>query len=358
MATTGNTRRRPTISDIAKAAHVSKTTVSRFINGRTDELSPDLAARVEATIRELDYHPSAVARSLRSHRSYTVGVLVANIATPFGTSIVSGVSERLREAGYTAIVVAADDSPQRQGELADTLLRHQVDGLIVNSATDKDHDLVRLGDRGVPAVLVDRAVEGADFDIALSTYDASVRALVEHLAEQGFARAALFTEPFVEVRPRRDRHEAFCAVDREAFGSPDPEADVFVVNPWEHETVDAALDELLATTDGPPAIVATNTLTLIGAFNAIQRRGLSMPQDVGLCGPDDWGWAHRMGWDWPESLGPGVTTMVTRPYSMGFAAADLMVTRLAQPERAHETRDIPTDVVFRASTLLRRPQAS
>ncbi len=346
---------RTTITDIATAAGMSKTTVSRYINGKGDMLSEDARRRIEKAIQIAHYRPSAIARSLKTQQSFLVGVVVANITTPFATSLLNGISTRLQESGYIPIFTDACDSPDWEDDLVESLIAHQIDGLIVNTTTSNNPGLISLSTSGTPVVLVDRFVDDHAFDIALSSYREPTLELMGHLHDEGFAFPVLLTESFENNSARSIRRDAFLEGSRTYFGRKRAEDDVYVIDPWEaggmRDTVAAILGR--AGDGGVPAFFATNTVVLIAAYNALHGLGVSIPGQAGLCGPDDWGWAHRMGWDWTSDLGGGVTTFATDPYAMGFAAADLMVRRIAEPARRKETRTIPTHLVVRASTMLK-----
>ena len=351
--------KKTTITDIATAAGVSKTTVSRYINGKYDLLSESARTRVEKAIQLANYRPSAVARSLKTQRSYLVGVIVANITTPFATSLLNGISQGLREGNYVPMFADAADSPETERTLIESLVSHQVDGLIVNTTCAENTELINLANSGTPVVLCDRYVNDYRFDIAVCDYRKPTQQLMEHLREQGFARAVLFTQDWHDNSPRATRYEAFCKADRSLFEADDPDLDVYLVDPWHPETTLDACRRMVAEspTGKPIAVYATNTVTLISAYNALRELGIGSHEGsepyVGLCGPDDWGWAHRMGWDWPSSLCNGVTTFATNPYEMGYESAKLMLERIANPTGKKQARLIPTQLMVRASTQLR-----
>ena len=357
--------KKTTINDIATAAGVSKTTVSRYINGRYDLLSDSARKRVEKAIQLAHYRPSAVARSLKTQRSYLVGVIVANITTPFATSLLNGISSGLREGGYVPIFADAGDSPDTEQTLVESLISHQVDGLIVNTTTSDNPNLISLANTGTPVVLCDRYVNDYNFDIAVCPYREPTVELMEHLHGEGFGRCVLLTQEYENNSPRLARYEAFVETDKKLFGATDGSRDTYVVDPWRPATVAQGVAQLLADTpEGVPVgVYATNTVTLIAIFNALvelgfDEHGMVHAADghevrVGLCGPDDWGWAHQMGWDWPSSLCGGVTTFETNPYAMGYEAARLMIERIADPMGKKQTRLIPTQLRVRRSTQLR-----
>lgn len=341
--------KKATISDIAVAAGVSKTTVSRYINGRTDLIKPATAERIEKAIQLAHYQPSAVARSLKTQRSYLVGVVVANIATPFATSLVGGITAGLAKGGYTPIFADAGDSAETERSLVDSLVSHQIDGLIMNTCAEDNPSLISLANAGTPVVLVDREVRDYNFDIVAVPYREPTLRLMDHGRAQGYTRCAFFTQPYEGNSPRRERLEAYLEGARSTFGAVRPENDVYVVDPWEPETVDEAARHLAERLgDGDRVLVqATNTVTLIAAHNALAKAGLSMPEQAGVCGPDDWGWAHRMGWDWPGLFPDGVSTYNTDPEAMGLAAAELLMGRIVDPSGKKERRYVPVRMQLR-----------
>ena len=105
MKNTDNSRKNVTIGDIAKAAGVSRTTVSRFLNGKFSMMSEDTRSRIETVIRMSNYHPNSLAQSLRGRNSMQIGVVVSDISSPFCSSMVRGVGHTLLEAGYVPLIV-------------------------------------------------------------------------------------------------------------------------------------------------------------------------------------------------------------------------------------------------------------
>ncbi len=336
-------RKNVTISDIAVAAGVSKTTVSRYINGRFDLLSEPTRLRVEKAIQLAHYTPSAVARSLKTQRSYLVGVIVANITTPFATSLLNGIGQGLREGGYIPIFADAGDSPDDERRLVDSLVAHQVDGLIVNTTTSKNPQLIDLANSGMPVVLCDRYIDDYNFDIAVCPYREPTLELMASMRGRGFDRAVLFTQDFTNNSPRAERLDAFLEGDRDVFGAADPDADVYLCDPWDPDSTREAVSAMLADSgDRTVGAYATNTVTLLAVYNALTELGVTVGENVGLCGPDDWGWAHRLGWNWTDTLGSGITTFETDPYAMGLEAARLMLERIADPAGKKQVRLVPT----------------
>ncbi len=348
------TQRKATISDIATAAGVSKTTVSRYINGREDLLSDSARTRIKKAIEQADYVPSAAARNLKERKLLQVGIVLADIATPFSTSLVIGAGEELRRAGYAVVVCDAANSLEAEHAAIDALLQDQVSGLIVNTVSADNPALVRIARSTAPVVLCDRYVNDCSADIVVNEYCDSTLELMGHLREQGFGRAVFVTEPFENNSPRYIRMDAFLDADRRLFGALRPEADVCVIEPADTRSVSRAFARICAAaeeSDAPTAVFATNTAALVASHRALRKLGPQAGRAVRLCGPDEWGWARRMGWDWAEEFAGGITTLEYQPKKMGEKAARLLLRRIGNPGARPREEVVRARLCARASTL-------
>lgn len=349
-------RHKVTITDIATAAGVSKTTVSRYINGRADLLSESARTRIKKAIEQSDYIPSAAARNLKEHTTRQIGIVLADITTPFSASLVAGAGETLRQAGYTALSCDAANSPQTEESVTELLLQAQVDGLIVNTVSADNPKLVRLARAGIPVVLCDRYVNDCPADIVVNEHCDSTLELMSHLHGQGFTQVAFLTEPYENNSPRYIRMDAFLDADRRLFGASNPESDIHIVDisdPRSTQKAVASLYSRARSAGTPIAVFASSMPVLIDAHRAIGQLGESAKHLLALCGPDEWGWAQHLGWDWASELSGGVTTLRCDPRSMGREAARLLLRRLADPQAKLRETVIPMELQARASTLLR-----
>ena len=343
-----------TIEDIAIAAGVSKTTVSRYINGKYNLMREDTRRRIETAIRLSDYQPSAIARSLKTQRSLFVGVVVADITSPFSSMLISGIGNYLDAHGYIPVFVNSGDSPEKEANYIRTLLTHQVDGLIVNTTSHDNPHLIQLANSGLPVVLLDRRIDNFNFDLVTGNYHAPMEELVRHLHDQGFDRAVLFTEDYTNNSVRKDRLDGFCSADRTCFGRANPMDDVITLRIGDARHV---RDEVRRVVEETPegqvtGLVSSNSVTLVNLVYATSTLGLSIPKQVGICGPDDWDWSRSMAWDWSEIIGMGITTYKVHPYRMGVEASELLMKRIGDPGGARRTIEVPCELTVRRSTLL------
>ena len=183
--------RKATISDIAAASGLSKTTVSRYINGMTHLMSEETCIKLKGIIERMNYRPSSIARSLKSKKTHTVGVVVADISSPWSSAVVGGIGDVLLKEEYIPIFANANEDINREKDYITSLLEREVDGLIVNTASDINPFLIEIAKTGVPIVLCDRYVQDYDFDIVTIDNEGMMFKILEHLKEQGFTRIAL-----------------------------------------------------------------------------------------------------------------------------------------------------------------------
>lgn len=342
-----------TISDIAKSAGVSKTTVSRYINGKFEYMSPETRKRIGSIIEVANFQPNNLARSLKSQKSRLVGLVVADIESPFSSSIIKGVGDLLRAEGYSMIIVNSDNSFEKEKEYIGSLISQRVDGLIVNTTTRYNPFLIDLANRGMPIVLTDRFVMDYNFDIVYIECRESMASAVRHLFGQGYGRVSLFVQPYDKISPRYMRRDAFLDTLRET-GIPNPEESVYVVDLSDPGSVSSSLQKMLkrCEKDGaPPAVVTTNGVTLLHLTNAVRALGLKMPGEIGLCGYDDWGWTQGM--NWSLMIDPGITVLSALTHNIGELSAKVLLQRIEDHDSPKKRIALPAELIVRGSTRLK-----
>ncbi|MFZ5846412.1 MAG: LacI family DNA-binding transcriptional regulator, partial [Actinomycetota bacterium] len=186
----------PRLRDVAEAAGVHAATASRALNPETRRLvNAETARRVLKAAEALGYQPNPIARSLKTAKSRTIGVVIPDLTNPLFPPIVRGIEDVLGPAGYTLVIVNTDNDAQREEELVSSLRSRQVDGLIVATAR-LDHPLLqKLHDQGVPMVLVNRRSEHLDVPCITPDDAAGVSLAVKHLAGLGHRRIVHLAGP-------------------------------------------------------------------------------------------------------------------------------------------------------------------
>jgi LacI family transcriptional regulator len=271
----------PTIRDVARESGVTIMTVSRVIRGRQG-VAEGTRRRVLAAMENLGYTPNAVAQGLRTQRTHTLALLIANITNPFFTLLARGFEEAVSPHGYMAMVCNTDQSPHQEAEYLDHLIRRQVDGFAISPADVDASRLKRCIERGVPFVMVDREVPGLAVDGVSADGRSGAAAATRHLAEvHGHRRiAAMFGPEWTSIA--RDRRAGYEDALR-TLGLP---LDPALVGhcPFTVEDGRTLALHLLAQRLRPTAILAASNFLTAGALEAFDQLGLAVPADVALIG--------------------------------------------------------------------------
>jgi len=327
---------RSTIVDVAKAARVHPSTVSRVLSDRPGHLlRPETRARVLAVVDQLGYRPSALARSLRLKRTLTLGMLVPDIANTFLAGIIKGAEVAAHERGYTLILCNTADLPDREATYIRVLREREVDGVLVASTRMADGTIDGLRRDGFPFVLVNRAAGGAD-DLVVSVDNSRYAGLViEHLVERGHLRIAHVAGP----RSTTTGAERITGVG-DAARRLGISVEVVEAETWSEVGGYRAGRQLFR--DVPPtAIFGANDLIALGVLRAAREAGLRVPDDLALAGFNDT----------PEAELVGLTTVHVEQEEMGARAASLLIAQLEGETIAERSIVLPAALVVRSSTM-------
>jgi LacI family kdg operon repressor len=341
---------RVTINDIAAAAGVSKTTVSRYINGHTELMSETVCNRIKTIIEMVNYQPSDIARNLKRQSSNLIGVIISDISSPFSSAVIAGISECLEDLGYTPLFANCDDSLEQEQKSIASLLAKGVSGLIVNTTSCDNNYLIDIACKGMPVVLCDRYVKNYNFDIATSRHKQGIYDLVLHLKKQGYTRPVLFTQKWEKNSARYIRRQSFIDSVEQIYGY-SPENDIYLVSTKNKSSAYEGLIKLQADLkpNDLPAIVGINSVTTMRVFKAIKKLGLIMPHDIGLCGPEDWDWDNEM--NWSTLVTPNITTVVVHSTEIGRQSAKLLLEKVKNPGMPAQEILLPCEISVRQSTL-------
>lgn len=334
---------KPTITDVARRAGVSKSLVSLVMRG-ADHVSPGRRQAVTKAAAELGYRPNAMARSLVQRRTHIVGVMLSDLHNPFFADIVAGIQDEAARTGYKVLVNTGNRAAPREADAMETLLQLRADGIILAGPVLED-DVILQASREVPIVLVGREAHDPSVDSVTNDDHAGAEIAVEHCVSLGHRRIAHIDAGQGAGAPhRRQGYEA--AMKRLGLG-----LDVLVVaGTYTEEGGHSGCLALLAQRPRPTAIFTSNDLAAIGALNAIEESGLKVPDDISLVGYDN------------TSLAAlrhiSLTTIHQPRLEMGRLALSTLL------ERVDDGRGLPRRVVLsptlvvRASTAPPRPDAA
>jgi LacI family transcriptional regulator len=311
----------PTIYDVAKRASVSTYTVSCVLN-KSAYVSPELTERVLKAVRELDYTPNAVARSLQTRTTKTIGMLIPDIANPFYARVVRGVEDRLRRDDYALLLGNTYNRRDEQARYLSLFRSRQIDALLVFMAADSEDDLARLVSQNRPVVCVGRVPQSFEADSVSANNIHGTFLAVDHLARKGHKIIGMVAGA-ANQSPSQDRIEGW----RKALRKNKIKASESLIEAGDWSEVsgcEAAL-RLLDRSPRPTAIFVSNFLMMLGALRALKDCGIAVPKEVEIASSDDS--------EWLDLFSPPITTVVQPSYTMGERAADLALARLEDRKR-------------------------
>lgn len=271
-----------TIKDVAQMAGVSISTVSKYINGGNVR-GKNLDA-IRHAIETLDYRVNPFARSLKSQKHPTVGVLLPDISAPFFGSLLTALDKVLRENGYHTLVSCYDANHGMERDNLKFLISHGIDGLIYvpeDISAEEYHELTAT--YNVPTVQVDRMIPGVDTDAVLVDNAEAVYNAVSSLASNGHQKIAIISGP-KSVFSAKERQIGYlrALTDHNILYIDD----YFVSGENTFATGYQGCEALLDLADPPTAIIATNYNITLGMITLLQERGLHFPTDIDAVGFD------------------------------------------------------------------------
>jgi DNA-binding LacI/PurR family transcriptional regulator len=334
---------RVSIKDIAKAAGVSHSTVSRALSD-SSLVSDETKARVQRLAREMGYSPNALARSLVTRQTHTVGVVVTTIADPFIAEVVQGIEATAHDHGYTSILCNSGAEPEREIAAVEMLRSKRVDGVIVTSSRVGALYLEHLERIGVPIVLINNHNEQSGrytFTVTVDNRHGGCLA-TQHLIGLGHRRIAYVTAP-ADHSSDLDRMTGY----RQALGQAgiEPDARLIIPGNGRADGGERALEAMLALDNRPSGVFCYNDMTAIGLIHAARRAGLSVPADLAVVGFDDIPFATY--------FYPPLTTVAQPKVEMGQRAMKMALSLMTANQEGEPLSNIVVQgkLVVRASTV-------
>jgi LacI family transcriptional regulator len=327
------------LKDIARDLNVSVMTVSKVVRGCAD-VGPETRSRVLARIKELNYQPNWVARSLAARRTFMIGLIVPDLMHSFFAEIAKGVSAAIRPLGYDVVICNSEEDAAVESSEVDRLLARQVDGLILASAQLPSATQVfeRMEARGVPFVLIDRRFSDAHAPYVGADDEAIGRMATQHLIERGCRRIAHIAGP--PLTPGVGRLKGY----REALASAGLEMpESYVVHATDDATAYEATRELLALRPPPDAVFGYNDPTAAGAMKTILEAGIRIPDQIKVIGVGN---VH-----YSDLLRVPLSTIDQSSTAIGQQAADILIKAIgSKRKKPPKTVMIEPTLVVREST--------
>jgi LacI family kdg operon repressor len=355
------TPRRATITDVAREAGTGKTSISRYLNGEMSVLSPELRARIEAAIARLDYQPNQMARGLKRGRNRLIGMLLADLTNPYTVEVLQGVEAACHALGLMPLICHAANEVEMERRYLQLLTTYRVEGVIVNALGVREETLRPVGGGGIPAVLVDRLVDGLSADMVGLDNRAAAELGTRHLLEQGFDDIWFVVQPFEQVSSRQLRELAFRDAMRAQSAT---RAHTLVLDLADTAAIERSLAELdraieaggsdramgKAGNKGNAGTTGTTARVALFAANApvALRLALHLKARYGA------GWQTRVALlsiddpDWAELA--GITTIRQPTYEIGYRAVEFLHERIEGVQSTVRDCLLPGELIVRAST--------
>ena len=333
--------RPPTLREVAAAARVDPSTVSRALRPSTRAMvRPETVKRVLATAERLGYRANPFARGLKDQRSMTVGMLLPDLANPLFPPIVRGIEDGLRLQGYALILANTDRDTAREKHLVEVLMQRRVDALVLATAERSYPVLDDLLKTGIPIILVNRTIDEPTVSMVAADDHQGIGHAVRHLAELGHRRIA-YVGGSLTVSTGFFRYQHFMAWMHGLGLQADPELMAFA--DWFTKDYGMkACNEILDRTADFTAIVAGNDLVALGCYAALQARGLRIPEDISVVGYN--------GSRFCDDFCPPLTSVHVPKYDIGLRAAELVIAAIQSPGAPPASVLLPTTLQVRRST--------
>lgn len=336
-----------TIDQVAKLCGVSKTTISRYLNGKFENISADTREHIRQVIEELDYRPNRSAQRLKASRSMLVGCVIGDVSSPFSGLLLKGITRVCEAAGYQVLFADSGESQKKEKIAIEGFLQNRVDGLIVNSPGGNEELLLDTQKQGVPVVLADRGLrQKGKLDIVASTDWKSAFECVSFLLGCGYTKIAFFTEGNRNITPRLVRCEGYTDAVKN-IARPGLDAIIYEFDRDDIESCKSCIENFRNKFSNERiAILSVNGVTTQYILLAFKELGIPIGWDYGLCTFDDWTWL--------QLAPPGITSVAMNTEQIGAEAARLLLERM-DGTRPYDSPavflEIPTKLNVRGSTL-------
>lgn len=309
-----------TMADVARLANVSKSTVSQFLNKRFEYMGKDTKKRIEETIKELDYRPNIVARSLKQKSTTTIGVIVANILHTFSSQVIRAIEDICHESDFHVIVCNADDNPVKERKYIEMLRAKQVDGMIILPTGDNVDIYNDMFAEKYPIVFVDRTLREVPIPSVLLNNEMAANLGVQHFIDNGYKKIGIITNVIRNITPRKGRVNGYKKTLKKNNIAI---KDQYIKN-LEISNVQEGLKDMLALEEPPEAILAGNDLILIEVLKYVKSKNIRIPKELAVIGIDDVSFS--------PFYEPALTIVEQPTYEMGKKAAELLLYYIQKKE--------------------------
>lgn len=334
--------RKVSMKDVAREVGVSTALVSYVLNNlKEGRISKEIAQKIREAAQRLNYRPNQIAKSLKTSKTFTIGLIVADISNPFSSTLARIVEDEASKVNYTVIFASSDENEQKASKLIDTLLNRQVDGLILSPPANSERLLMDLQKQEVPFVLLDRYFPDVKTNYVALNNHAAAKMATEHLIGQGCTRIGLVTYKtslFHLQERKRGYATALKACDihyKKGFVR-----EVDIIN--NRTEIEKAVKDLLQAEPRIDGLVFASNIIAANGLRYINTLPVKVPDDVAIVSFDE-----------TEALDLfyAPLTYVRQPLpEMGAMATKILLENIAANNRITQVQMEP-ELVVRASSI-------
>jgi DNA-binding LacI/PurR family transcriptional regulator len=327
-----------TIQDVARAAGVAASTVSRYLNGQL-KVSPATEAKVLGAVAELGYVPNATARNLARRRSGVIGFVVPEISNPYFGAIADHVVEEVERHGRLVLLCSHRSQSVKQSSYIELLASGAIDGMLYLGSFRSNERLAAAIADGLPVVVVDEPIAGLPPvpTVVMDDYAGSYQA-TSYLAALGHRRIAFVSGP-AELGSVQERYRGYLDALRKA--GLETEEQVRLSGQFTEQFGMSALPHLLAAAHPPTAAFVASDYIALGVISAAEAHGIRVPDDLSIVGFDDIRFS--------QYVRPRLTTVRSPLDRLAHLGVELLFERLADPQVPARTHVLPVELVIRES---------
>ncbi|MFT2091025.1 LacI family DNA-binding transcriptional regulator [Paraglaciecola sp. 2405UD69-4] len=324
--------------DVANLAGVSKSTASQYLNGRFEYMSQKTKDRISEAIKELDYVPNPIARSLKSDKTKTIGVVVRDI-TGFDTSrVIRGIDDFCKSGEYNVLIYNTDFDPEVEARSIQALHQLRVDGLIIASSGNNTSLIRDYQNKGLPIVQFQLEHDHTDKSIVISDYKTAAYEATDYLIKLGHNRICFVTQNFESVKSRSERFQGYVA----ALDKHNIPLDESLIEYWRRGTgLVNSITNIINVSKPPTALFSQHLAITTDLLSELANANINIPDDISLVGFDELPMA--------KFFKVPVTVVKQDPYKIGTETAKLLLEHIKDTSLSPKKILVPCKLVERHS---------